>query len=77
MQQPIFVWDTAKAVENERKHKVAFREGATVFQDPLVVRVVDPDHSGVEERFIALGYSNQRRLLVVAYTERGAAICPS
>jgi hypothetical protein len=31
----------------------------------------DPDHSGDEQRYIALGLSAQGRLLVVVYTERG------
>lgn len=30
----------------------------------------DPDHSLDEQRFIVLGMSNQRRLLVVAFAER-------
>ena len=74
MEQLLFVWDTAKAAENERKHGVTFREGATVFRDSSVVRIADPDHSEVEERFVALGYSKQSRLLVVVFTERGETI---
>ena len=29
-----------------------------------------PDHSDEEDRFIAIGYSNRNRLLVVSFTER-------
>jgi uncharacterized protein len=33
--------------------------------------VPDPDHSASEARFILVGLSARRRLLVVAHTERG------
>jgi hypothetical protein len=36
--------------------------------------VDDPRHSQGEERFVLLGQSNRRRLLVVMFTERGEAI---
>jgi hypothetical protein len=69
-----FLWDPRKAVSNERKHGVGFREAATVFDDSLSVTIPDPDHSVDEERFLLLGVSNRRRLLVVAHTERGESI---
>ncbi|HEV8309139.1 MAG TPA: BrnT family toxin [Methylomirabilota bacterium] len=34
----------------------------------------DPRHSQGEERFVLLGQSGRRRLLVVMFTERGEAI---
>jgi uncharacterized protein len=34
----------------------------------------DPDHSEHEERYILIGRSLQRRMLVVSYTERGNLI---
>ncbi len=34
----------------------------------------DPDHSDDEERYILIGQSQQHRLLVVSYTERGDRI---
>ena len=69
-----FVWDPGKAVSNERKHGVGFREATTAFDDSLSVTIPDPDHSVDEERFLLLGVSNGRRLLVIAHTERGEAI---
>jgi uncharacterized DUF497 family protein len=45
-----------------------------VFDDFLSVTIPDPDHSVDEERFLLLGLSNRRRLLVVAHTERGGSI---
>jgi len=34
----------------------------------------DPDHSDDEERYLIVGESNQGRLLIVSYTERGDVI---
>ncbi len=66
-----FEWDENKAQRNLRKHKVSFREAITIFQDPLIATISDSAHADDEERFIAIGYSNRNRLLVVAFTERG------
>ncbi|MGH7459595.1 MAG: BrnT family toxin [Longimicrobiales bacterium] len=35
------------------------------------MNVADPSHSAEEERFLLLGLSDRRRVLVVAYAERG------
>ncbi len=56
------------------KHGVSFAEASTVFGDPLSLTIPDPAHSQVEDRFIVLGRSHQRKLLVVAHTERGENI---
>lgn len=69
-----FEWDQKKAVENLAKHNVSFEEATTVFDDPLYVDFYDPDHSIGEHRFIIMGQSNQGRLLIVSYTERGDII---
>ena len=63
-------WDSIKARTNRRKHGVTFEEAATVFNDPLSSTIRDPLHSEAEERFIILGQSIQRRLLVVVHTDR-------
>jgi uncharacterized protein len=67
----IFEWDEEKARKNKRKHKVTFQEAATIFADPSIATMFDPDHSDAEDRFISIGRSSQGRLLVVVYTERG------
>jgi len=69
-----FLWDPRKATSNERKHGVGFPEATTVFDDALSVTIADPDHSTDEQRFLLVGLSNRRRLLVVAHSERGQAI---
>lgn len=65
-----FEWDKKKAKANRKKHKIAFEEAATVFNDPFIADMPDPDHSEIEPRQIAVGYSIKKRLLVIAYTER-------
>jgi uncharacterized DUF497 family protein len=69
-----FEWDQQKAAKNLQKHKVAFTEAATVLNDPLSVAVADPDHSAEEDRFIIVGQSYRRRLLIVSFAERGDRI---
>ncbi len=66
-----FKWSKYKAESNLSKHNVGFDEAATAFDDPLFVVFADPDHSAGENRFILMGESSERRLLVVSYTERG------
>jgi hypothetical protein len=66
-----FEWDPAKAADNLKKHGVSFEEAVTVFGDPLSLNMPDPLHSAEEERYLVLGMSAARRLLVVAYAERG------
>lgn len=66
----IFEWDARKAASNLRKHGIGFDEASTVFGDPLGLLMPDPDHSVEETRFILLGMSTRRKLLVVAFVER-------
>ncbi|MFB0535614.1 MAG: BrnT family toxin [Anaerolineae bacterium] len=72
--QTLFEWDRHKAEANLRKQGVSFEEAQTVFTDPLSITLPDPDHSEDEERFIDIGMSDNRRVLVVVYTERGQRI---
>ena len=69
-----FLWDPRKAGSNERKHGVGFHEATTVFDDSLSVTIPDPAHSVDEQRFLVLGLSIRRRLLVVAHSELGESI---
>lgn len=69
-----FEWDEKKARENEQKHGVNFEEAKTVFNDPFSITIFDPNHSNNEDRFIDLGISAHRRILIVVYTERGETI---
>lgn len=69
-----FEWDQNKALDNITKHAISFDEAVTVFADRLAMTILDPDHSVEEERFIIIGESDQRRVLVVVYTVRKNAI---
>jgi len=65
-----FEWDPVKARSNLRKHGVSFNEATSVFADPLSILMADPDHSAAETRYIVLGVSVRKRLLVVAFADR-------
>jgi uncharacterized DUF497 family protein len=69
-----FEWDPEKAAANLRKHKVSFNEAATVFGDSLGTTAVDPDHSADEHRFITVGLSSSRRLLMVSHADRNGRV---
>lgn len=64
-------WDEEKAAANLANHKVSFEEATSVFDDPLYVDFYDPDHSYDEHRYLIVGESQQGRMLIVSYTERG------
>lgn len=70
----IFAWDRRKAAANSKKHGIEFSEAATVFSDPLSWIFPDEDHSDFEQRYLTIGESVRRRLLVVAHTEEGDTI---
>lgn len=65
-----FEWDPAKAASNLRKHGVSFGEAANVFSDPLALTLCDHNHDEIEERWITLGQTGGRRLVVVVHTWR-------
>lgn len=69
-----FEWDRRKDSANQRKHGVGFTEAITIFDDPLSITVPDPDHSTDEERFVIIGVSIKRGLLIVVHTIRGERI---
>ncbi|NUQ36196.1 MAG: BrnT family toxin [Caldilineales bacterium] len=63
-------WDEQKARSNRKKHGVSFEEARTVFDDPLFIMFLDVEHSTDQERYITLGLSVKRRLLLIAHTDR-------
>src|SRR5690349_12441757 len=65
-----FEWDPIKAQANFVKHGVSFEEAAGAFSDPDGLDGPDERHSGAEARFLRLGQSSIRRVLMVAYTLR-------
>lgn len=69
-----FEWDPRKARRNLRKRGIDFDEASTVFADTLSISISDPSHSQDEERWVTMGLSNRRRLLIVVHTEEGEMI---
>jgi hypothetical protein len=69
-----FEWNPTKAARNLQRHRVSFEEAATIFNDPFAATVADPDHSSDEDRFLIVGMSDRRRLLILSYAERGDRI---
>ena len=72
--RPNVEWDEEKAKKNLKNHKISFDEASTVFNDPLSVTIPDPDHSINEQRYIDIGFSDNGRILILSYTERGENI---
>jgi uncharacterized DUF497 family protein len=66
----MFTWDPGKAASNLLKHGVSFEEAISVFDDPHPMVVEDSAHSQIEQRWILIGYSSNRRALSIAYTVR-------
>jgi uncharacterized DUF497 family protein len=69
-----FEWDPHKADTNLKKHGVSFTEAGTIFGDEMAITVHDPDHSSEEDRYITIGWSNHRRLILVSHTDRGEKV---
>ncbi len=70
----VFRWDKVKASLNLKKHGISFEEASSAFGDPLSVTVQDIEHSLAERRYILLGETMSRKLIVVAHTERASTI---
>ena len=63
-------WHPNKAVSNLAKHNVSFHEASTAFGDPLSLTFPDPDHSDDESRYITIGESTRKRLLIISHADR-------
>jgi uncharacterized DUF497 family protein len=70
----VFEWDDAKSISNLNKHGISFVEAATVFHDELGLLKRDTIHSAVEDRFLLIGTSIERRIVIVVHVERGERI---
>jgi len=64
-----FQWDSKKAKENKAKHGVSFEEASTVFMSFPVEVFFDPENSAGEDRYIAVGFSEKKRILLVVHCE--------
>ncbi len=66
----MFEWNPGKAILNLEKHGVEFEEASTVFDDRMLITVLDEKHSQDEDRYVTIGMSSRRRILLVAHTDR-------
>jgi uncharacterized protein len=66
----MFEWDSKKAAVNSQKHGVSFEEASSVFFDSAALDGPDLKHSEKEPRFLRLGVSSLKKVLVVSYTIR-------
>jgi uncharacterized protein len=69
-----FDWDSANREKNKSKHNVEWLECEEVFfNQPLYIHF-DTSHSSKEERYYALGKTNNHRLLFIVFTRRKSMI---
>ena len=66
-----FDWSGGNAEKNWNRHGVTPLEAEQVFFNTPLLWGDDAEHSGMEDRFYALGQSNDGRALFVAFTLRG------
>ena len=64
-----FDWDREKASANFDKHGVSFDDARDVFRDVFAIDMEDTRFHYDEPRFVSIGMS-ESRLLVVVYTTR-------
>ena len=65
-----FIWDKGNIEKNWERHKVSHIECEEVFFNiPFVVKE-DTSHSKIEERYYALGQTDNGRLLFMVFTIR-------
>lgn len=65
-----FDWDEGNRDKNWLKHLVSNRESEELFFNLPLIVVADIKHSELEERFFALGQTNDGRLLFISFTVR-------
>lgn len=63
-----FDWDSTKDQQNIRKHRISFRQAATIFRDPNQLSIYDQEHSQEEERWITMGIDSTGVVRVVVHT---------
>ncbi len=69
-----FEWDEGNQEKIWTAHQVHAKETEEVFFDKQLAIHDDPKHSIAEDRFIAIGKTEQKRLLFVVFTIRNKKI---
>lgn len=60
-------WDPRKNERNQKKHRVSFEEAREVFDDPFHLSLLDRRFTYFEERWINVGQTSKRRIVVAAH----------
>jgi putative toxin-antitoxin system, toxin component len=68
----LFEWDEEKAKINKVKHGISFETATMVFMDEERIEYYDEEHSGMEDRYITIGFAGD--VLLVVYTYRDPKI---
>ena len=63
-----FEWDPEKEKTNIQKHGITFEQASYVFADPYALNKYDEDNSQEEDRWLLLGKSLNKIVLVVVHT---------
>lgn len=69
-----FEWDARKAAVNRRRHGIELADATAVFEDERALTVPDEITAVDETRMLTIGRDALARVVVVAYTWRGARI---
>lgn len=69
-----FDWDQGNIDKNSKKHHVTNKEGEEIFGNKRIKTFKDKEHSQEEDRFVALGVTNNERRLYVVFTIRNQKI---
>lgn len=62
-----FEWSDDKNTRNVADHGISFEEAQLVFDDPLHLSVIDHRFNYFEERWITVGMSRDRGIVVAAH----------
>ncbi|PIS22721.1 hypothetical protein COT50_00490 [candidate division WWE3 bacterium CG08_land_8_20_14_0_20_41_10] len=69
-----FDWDKGNMEKNSGKHQVMYKEAEEVFFNRPIRIFRDISHSQEEDRFVALGITDKKRTLSMAFTIRSSKI---
>lgn len=65
-----FEWDKGNLDKSYQKHGITTNEAEEIFLDDDLVELNDIKHSQVEKRFLAIGKTFQKKILLAAFTVR-------
>ena len=63
----VFEWDFKKNAGNIKKHGISFEQAQEVFLDPLQLSVLGERFSYFEERWVTMGATENREVIVAAH----------